>query len=186
VKKDKAFEALEAVHAALKPLNPEDRQRVLSSVRSLLEVTSPISEPQKLTSFADAPLASTDTKDTGLNASRKTSIRELIQDKKPGNHPEFITLFAYYREKYDNTPNFSRADLQQYYRLSREDAPGNYDRDFVTAVKNGWIHEEGEGSYITSKGIEAVESGFTSGRKPRVGRPRKVKGPQRAGKKRIR
>jgi hypothetical protein len=60
--------------------------------------------------------------------------------------------------------------------MAKEKPPRNYDRDFVEAVKKGWIHEDGAESYITSKGIEAVESGFAGERKytKRAGRPRKV------------
>jgi hypothetical protein len=36
--------------------------------------------------------------------------------------------------------------------MSREAPPANFDRDFVEAVKRGWIHEDGDNSYITSKG----------------------------------
>jgi hypothetical protein len=173
-KKDKAMSALEAVHAALKPLKPEDRQRVLSSVRALLDVS-----PQSSTNALGKSLSSippSSVQETVATSARKTSIRELIQDKKPSSSPEFITLFAYYREKYENLPTFARADLQKYYGLSKENPPANYDRDFVNAVRKGWIHEDDENSYITSKGIEAVESGFSStgNTKPRKG--------QRSGK----
>jgi hypothetical protein len=161
MKKDKTLNALEAVHTALKPLKPEDRQRVLSSVRALLELSSPSVDSTRSQSVSDAPLASTAAMGTPT-AARKTSIRELVQDKKPGSHPELITLFAYYREKYESKPNFARADLQPYYVLSKELPPRNYDRDFVKAVKRGWIHEEQDSSYVTSKGIEAVESGFAT------------------------
>jgi hypothetical protein len=46
--------------------------------------------------------------------------------------------------------------------MSREHPPRNYDRDFVEVVRRGWIHEDDGNSYITSKGIEAVESGFSA------------------------
>lgn len=161
IKKDKTFAALEAVHTALKPLTAEDRQRVLASVRTLLEMPPAAGidkagdDAADVTSVGPAlatprPLAST----------RPLAIRELIQDKKPDTHPELITLFAYYREKHENLPTFSRADLEKYYTASRENPPKNYDRDFVKTITRGWIHEDNSNSYITSKGIEAVESGF--------------------------
>jgi hypothetical protein len=188
MKKDKTLNALEAVHAALKPLTPEDRQRVLSSVRALLGDTFPLADSPRPKPVSEVPLASTGTLETGPTASRKTSIRELIQDKKPASHPELITLFGYYREKYENKPNFARADLQPYYLLSKETPPGNYDRDFVNAVKKGWVHEENESSYVTSKGIEAVESGFaaSNGRQPRAGSrtKSKIQKPRKSAKRR--
>jgi hypothetical protein len=156
-KKDKAISALETVHAALKPLKPSDRARVLASVRALLESPANPMEAPMAPEVSESPASSSPI--TPVHP-RPLAIRELVQDKKPGSHPQFITLFAYYREKYQNQPTFSRDDLKQYYVLSRENPPGNYDRDFVNAVRQGWIHEENDNSYITSRGIEAVESGF--------------------------
>ena len=160
-KKDKTLAALEAVHTALKPLTAEDRQRVLASVRTLLEI-SPAARIDKAEDDAGdvTSVGSTLTAPPPLASTRPLAIRELIQDKKPDTHPELITLFAYYREKHENVPTFSRADLERYYTASRENPPKNYDRDFVKAITRGWIHEDDSNSYITSKGIEAVESGF--------------------------
>lgn len=161
VKKDPAISALEAVHAALKPLTREERQRVLASVHALLEMGPPSLETSKITGQQ--------TQASGSSLpSRPVAIRELVADKKPRTHPQFITLFAYYREKYQNLPTFSRDQLEEYYTTARQAPPSNYDRDFVEAVRRGWIHEDGENSYITSKGIEAIESGFAED--SRVGR----------------
>ena len=85
---------------------------------------------------------------------------ELIQEKKPKTNAERITLFAYYREMYEKLPRFSRSDLETYFGKAKEKPSGNYGRDFVEAIKKGWLHEDGSDSYITSKGVEAVESGF--------------------------
>lgn len=70
---------------------------------------------------------------------------------------------------------FNRSDLKDYFGKAKEQPPMNYDRDFVEAAKKGWIHEDADDSYITSKGIEAVESGFTGERKykQRTRAPRK-------------
>jgi len=163
-KKDATISALEAVHAALKPLDSTDRQRVLASVYALLEITqapAPIRAPSATVGQSDTKLTS------APSAARPLAIRELIQEKNPRSHPQYITLFAYYREKHQNLPTFSRAALAEYYPMSREAPPANFDRDFVEAVKRGWIHEDADNSYITSKGIEVVESNFAeAGEKP--------------------
>jgi hypothetical protein len=182
-KKDKTISALEAVHAALKPLKPEERQRVLASVHALLVVSSGRAAVEHVKNDSDAK-SSLPT--SAPSSTRPVAIQELILDKKPSSHPQFITLFAYYREKYQGQPRFAREDLRQYYASSRQEPPGNYDRDFVNTVKKGWIHEDGDNSYITSKGIEAVESGFEKGLegKSRPGRRKasKKKKNQRGGK----
>lgn len=73
---------------------------------------------------------------------------------------------------------FSREDLRGYFAKAKQPPPTNYDRDFVEAGKRGWIHEDGGESYVTSKGIESVESGFAGERKyiKRAGTPRKARG----------
>lgn len=161
-KKDKTMAALETVHAALKSLDPEDRQRVLTSVRALLEIPSPAAgnKEHEGSTGAEAGNAARSVVLAPHSGARPLSIRELIQDKNWRSQPQLITLFAYFREKHENSPAFSRGDLEKYYKSSRENKPANYDRDFVEAVKKGWIHEDGDNSYITSKGIEAVESSF--------------------------
>jgi hypothetical protein len=161
-KKDKTISALETIHAALKTLNPQERQRVLASVHALLEISPQPKNDKGIE--AGAPMTSdgpSSTVGTPALPVRKLAIRELIEDKKPNSHPEMLTLFAYFREKHENKPSFARGDLELYYKASREIPPANFDRDFVKAVKKGWIHEDGDSSFITSKGIEAVESGFT-------------------------
>jgi hypothetical protein len=161
-KKDKTISALEAVHSALKGLNAQERQRVLASVGVLLEISpsaGPIHQKTDVVEEASSrPVPASDSQ-----AGRPLAIRELIQDKKPRTHPQFITLFAYFREKHQNVPSFKRYDLKPYYAASRENPPKNFDRDFVETVRKGWIHEDGDDSYITSKGIEAVASGFAGG-----------------------
>ena len=155
-KKDPTISAVEAVHNALKPLSPEDRQRVVASVNALLQIAPPTDTPSMPAGQQrDAAVAAGPS-----GPSRPLAIRELIESKSPRTHAQFITLFAYYREKSQNLPTFSRGQLEQYYTMAREKPPTNYDRDFVETIKRGWIHEDGENSYITSKGIEAVESGF--------------------------
>jgi hypothetical protein len=181
--KDPTISALEAVHAALKPLGAPERERVLASVYALLG----INEVQPPTKPSTAPLGGqpeSRSKSAPSSPARPVAIRELIQEKKPSTHPEYITLFAYYREKHQNLPTFSRAALAGYYPMSRETPPSNFDRDFVEAVKRGWIHEDGDNSYITSKGLEVVESSFSDTNPKPAKKPPKhaKKKPSRKGK----
>jgi hypothetical protein len=160
-KKDPVFEALEVIHGALKPLDPETRTRVLASVLQLLEMKGSIGETLQgaaKTSAVAMPVSST-------RPSRPLSLNELIHEKKPGTSAQLIALFAYYRERYESLPRFNRTDLEIYFSRAKEKPPKNYGRDFVEAIKKGWIHEDGDDSYVTSKGIEAVESGFPGERK---------------------
>jgi hypothetical protein len=98
---------------------------------------------------------------------RAKSPVELIQEKRPATNSQRIALFAYFREKVEGEARFSRADLRAYFSKAKEPPPGNYDRDFSGAVRNGWIHEDGSDSYLTSKGLEVVEAGFDGKGRPR-------------------
>src|SRR3972149_6603262 len=167
IKKDPEISALEAVHAALKDLDPESRRKVLASVYALLDISGPKPSDQPAAReerqpaaarVSEPPLRST--------TARPKSLVELIQEKNPTTHPQRIALFAYYREKYEGLSRFGRPDLEPYFAKAKLSPPGNYARDFVDAVKRGWIHEDGEESYLTSKGIEVVEAGFAGAERP--------------------
>jgi hypothetical protein len=102
-----------------------------------------------------------------VSTTRPLSPRELIQQKQPSTNPQKIALFAYYREKVEGLARFSRADLETYFAKAKESPPANYPRDFQTAVSFGWIYEDGSDSYLTTKGLEAVEAGFGGKAQPR-------------------
>jgi hypothetical protein len=96
----------------------------------------------------------------------------LVQDKQPKNNAQKLALFAYHRERNEGHTRFSRRELEPYFAAAKETPPQNFDRDFNKAVEEGWIHEDGADSYLTSRGLEAVESGFAgdvmkTGKKPR-------------------
>jgi hypothetical protein len=159
--------AVEAVHGALLPLDAETRKRVLRSVYALLDIDMGDAAGAVVTGTAVAAKAAAVTVSSPVvhTAGRPVSIVELIREKQPGTSAQRIALFAYYREKHEGLARFSRADLEPYFGKAKESPAANYDRDFVEAVKKGWLHEDGEESYITSRGIEAVESGFAGERK---------------------
>jgi len=176
--------AHQSVYAALKDLDVETRRRVLASVLALLgmgDVTA-TSEGSKMGNAQE-------TRSSPPPVSRPMSLIELMQEKNPRTNEERIVLFAYYREKYEGSQRFSRRDLEPYFAKGRLAPAANYDRDFVKAVKRGWIHEDGSDSYLTSKGLEAVESSFP-GETKRVpaasgGKPKEAKGrPRKATQKR--
>ncbi len=158
-KKSPEFTAFEAVHSALVPLDQEARRRVLASVCQLLEITDFLPTAGTGATMQQAPGGRSSDNVSRLT-SRPVSLMELIQDKAPKTNAERITLYAYYRERHEGISRFSRKDLEEYFRKAHDKPPTNYDRDFVEAVKKGWIHEDKDDSYITSRGIEAAEGGF--------------------------
>ena len=153
---DATFAALQTVHAALRPLSVEDRARVLDSVVTLLDVATGSAPLQRQTAAPPSPAAS---------QGRRLSVVEILSDRKPVTIPGKIALFAYYREKYEGLSRFSRDDLLPYFAKAKETPPTHFVRDFDKAVKKGWLHEDKADSYITSRGVEEVESGFPNERK---------------------
>jgi hypothetical protein len=168
-----AVDAVQAVFAALEPLDDATRDRVLASVTALLGMApaTPTATGPAVAHVHEEPRSPSSVRP--INVDRPKSLVELIQDKRPGTNVEKIALFAYYRERVEGLPRFARGDLKQYFAVAKEKPAANYDRDFANAVKAGWIHEDGSDSYLTSRGLEAVESGFPGGSVPEARKPSK-------------
>jgi hypothetical protein len=166
--KNPEVEALQLVHDALRPLRPEARQRVLAAVQVLFGMQQAAATqqqqmaPQKPTASRSEP----EERPHVPSKDRPTSIGELVAEKKPRTNAQYITLFAYHRDRFQGAPRFSRDDLKDFFPMVHVKPPENYSRDFIETVKRGWVHEDGMNSYITSKGIEAVESGFEGSPRP--------------------
>lgn len=173
--------AVQQVFEALKGMDAEGQQRVLTAALALLGLSfvgAPASAPVR------APLAGP----TGVSAmgapGRRKGLTELVNEKSPSTSSQRIVLFAYYRDKHEGLPTFSRADLRPYFAKAKLSPPSNYDRDFSNAVERGWIHEDGSESYITSNGEKLVESGFTGARGHSDSMPRERKAGRKKSPKR--
>src|SRR5580704_6449779 len=151
---NKTFDAAKIIYDALEPLDNIERQRILSSVCLLLGISS--SPAAALP--GSAPTTALPSLSSG-SSTRPIGLTELISQKNPKTNPHFITLFAYFREKYEQKPRFQKDDLQGYFARAHQSPPGNYTRDYNKAAEFGWIHDDGDQSYITSKGLEVVETG---------------------------
>lgn len=155
------FEAAKAIYDTLFPLDEETRKRVLSSALSLLGIGAPT---PLTTDTAQRQILTTSSAASSL---RPMSPVELVQEKKPSTNAQRIAVFAYFREKFEGNSRFARADLKAYFSKARVPPPQNFDRDFIAAVGLGYIYEDGNDSYLTSKGLEAVEAGFDGKQPPR-------------------
>lgn len=176
------FSALKGVYEALEPLDPTERRKVLDSVSALMEIPAGDVTPVREDRIDDSrPSGLDESPVLAKTAGRPLSLIELIQEKKPSTNAEYITLFAYYREKVEGVSRFARADLRDYFSKAKLAPPGNFDRDFNGTVRRGWIHEDGADSYLTSKGIETVESAFASATSSPAREPRKRKATARKG-----
>jgi hypothetical protein len=172
-------EAVQDVYSALEPFDEAARQRILTSAVSLLGST--------LSAALQLPVSTSPRPALAPQASRPGGERplspvELLQQKEPATNPQRIALFAYYRERVEGLARFAKDDLKPYFAKARQPAPQNFDRDYRRAVAAGWIYDDGADSYLTSKGLEAVEAGFGGRGLPR-GAVVAKKGKKRAGTK---
>jgi hypothetical protein len=92
---------------------------------------------------------------------RPISPIELLQDKHATTNVQKIALFAFFRERVEGLARFAKDDLKPLFAKAKQLPPKNYDRDYRKAVTQGWIYDDGSESYLTSKGLEAVEAGFS-------------------------
>lgn len=171
--------AVQQVFEALKPLAPDSQQRVLSSALALLGMSFGSSAaPPSSVNRPSTPVAA------AQPGSRPKGLTEFLTETQPGTSAQRITVFAYYRDRFEHLPTFSRADLRPYFPKAKLTPPTNFDRDFSTAVEKGWIHEDGSNSYITQRGATLVESGFEGARSyPEDRATSKVKAPKKTKKK---
>jgi hypothetical protein len=173
--------AVDVIFRVLNPLEPDTRQKILASVYALLGTPGPVT-----VTTAAAPvrvnLQSPSASGAESSTDKRLSLVELVTERKPSTNAQRLALFAFYREKVEGLPHFARGDLKRYFAVARIPPPANYDRDFNEAVKKGWIHEEEDQSYLTSRGTEAVIASFPGER--RGDRPvRKKKGVRRKVRK---
>ncbi len=164
-------EAVQAVFDALESFDEPSRQRILNSAAALLGSQAPLAP-----SAPTGTHAATHKSVAVPSTDRPLSPVELIQNKAPATNAQRLAIFAYYRERVEGNPRFAKEDLRAYFSKAKQPLPANYDRDFKQAVKLGWIYEDGADSYLTSRGLEAVEvgfggKGFKPGPKPRGKRP---------------
>ena len=176
-------EVVQQVFDALEPFDEAARQRILSSAVSLLG--GGLLAPTARTGEPNPPRALVAQPPRSPGSDRPLSPIELIQEKKPATNAQRIAVFAYYREKVEGQARFTKDDLRPYFGKARQPPPQNFDRDYRQAVKLGWIYDDEADSYLTSKGLEAVEAGFggkalprgaAATKRPRRGRIQKKRG----------
>jgi hypothetical protein len=91
------------------------------------------------------------------------SAREALDASQASSNPEKILAFAVHLERDEGKPHFTRLDIKRCFSSAREPPPHNLNRDFVTAVSYGWIHEEANGrAYATTTGRSAIDSRFAT------------------------
>lgn len=172
---------------ALQPLPASEREKIMRSAREFLGMPTGNVSPDRSGEVPpvshSVPVGSRS--EDLVTRGKPKSLVELVNEKHPKTNTQLITLFAYYKERYEQADNFKRGDLKSYFSRARQKPAGNYDRDFSNAVQNGWVSQDGDDCYITSTGIEVVESGF-SGETPTPRRNSTKAAPKKAPVKKAR
>lgn len=159
--------AAAAVMQALEPLAEDERERVLLSAAALYGFQLPgrSKAPGQQPGADDEE--SHDSEDT-IRKGKRLSLVEFLNQKKPATNAQRIASFAYYREHIEGKgQTFPKAELKGYFATAKLSKPAKYDRDWNTAVTAGWIHDDGDTSYLTQGGEDAVEAGFDGKARPR-------------------
>lgn len=182
-KQDPEVQAVNTIVQSLRPLDPEAQQRVLQSSLALLGLAiATHSRSPETTSPPSGPPGSGNT--NAPSGRKPKGLTELLLEKNPGTNAQRIVLFAYYRREVEGLETFARQELKAYFAKARISPPANFDRDFAKAVDAGWIHEDGENTYLTNSGDQLVANGFEGERvyapQPKAKRKSSAKG----GKKR--
>jgi hypothetical protein len=95
------------------------------------------------------------------------SLREHLDKIGASKKPEQIVTIAHYVCEIEGQADFSRDDIRSRFIIAREPPPGNFGRDFVVALKNGWIaevHGKRNRYYVTAKGAQAINNNFSNGK----------------------
>jgi hypothetical protein len=166
---DPVTSAASAVMAALQPLAPEERQRVIDASAALFGLSSP-RRPMGGASDTSTPEESDEPETPGGSApkEKRQSIVEFLNTKSPATNSQRLACFAFYREHVEKKGQyFSSADLKPYFQSAKLPKPGNFNRDFRDAVSASWIHEDNASSYLTQAGENAVKAGFGGKGRPR-------------------
>jgi hypothetical protein len=156
---ENAFDAVAAIGKALEKLTEDDRGRALRGAAVALGIQLGVQQeangvgqkPADPSSNAGGPPAAD---------GRKVSLVEFLNTANPATNPQRIAVFAAYRSQVEGNDRFSRRDLAAYFSRAKLSPPKNFDRDYTTAVKEGWIHDDEEQSYLTSTGEGQVRNGF--------------------------
>lgn len=151
-------QAVQIVFDALEPFDEAARQRILASVVALFGSKSVTAARELAVGATGRPGPETSL----VRSERPISPIELLQEKNATTNVQKIALFAFYRERVEGLARFSKDDLKPLFGKAKQLPPQNFDRDYRKAVSLGWIYDDGAESYLTTKGLEAVEAGFGS------------------------
>ncbi|MDX1947376.1 MAG: hypothetical protein SFU86_18390 [Pirellulaceae bacterium] len=163
------FDAAQLIGKALDGLSPEDQQKALNGAIVMLGLGKSDVSVSPGTEGGSASGGQTDTGSGGGDASsaKRKSLVEYLNERAPATNAQRIAVFAAYREEVESFDTFAKDDLEKCFPKAKLAAPAYFNRDYNSAVSEGWIHDDGANSYLTQTGQKAVAAGFGGKGKPR-------------------
>lgn len=152
------FEALQAVIAALQPLDEDAQRRIIEASATFLRV-SPSSHQ-----VARAPIPQPDTTPSGptypsFSADTAMSPKEFLFAKQPRTDVERMAALAYYLMHYRDTSQFKTLDLSKLNTEAAQPKFSNAANSANNAVKQGYLVPTSKGQrQLSAAGERFVEA----------------------------
>ncbi len=143
---DKELAAIGAILTALEKLDGESIQRVLDYVFGRLSISS----RARTTAIATAPVRVT-SQPMDVSALRRTSIRDLKEEKQPRSSNQMAALVAYYlsevADESERKDSVNTSDLEKYFKQAGFKLPKLLPQTLPNAAAAGYLDSVGNGYY---------------------------------------
>jgi hypothetical protein len=177
-KADKELNAIAAIIKSLDGLDGESIQRVFNYVFGRLS----INRPTQLSVAIPASPSSGGHEVIEQTHSRRPSIRDLKDEKKPESSNQMAALVAYYLSEIapsaEHKDAITTADLEKYFKQAGFKLPQSIPQTLANATAAGYFDGEGNGKYrLNAVGYNLVVHALPRGHapKPISKRPKKKK-----------
>jgi hypothetical protein len=169
---DRELAAISSILRALEGLDGESIRRVLDYVFGRLSIDAP--RQFKPTTTVSSPVA------VESSHSRRTSIRDLKEEKKPESSNQMAALIAYYlSEAADDTERkeaINASDVERYFKQAGFKLPKSLSSTLPNAAAAGYFDPAGNGLYkLNAVGYNLVAHGLPRTHKVISKRKKKTK-----------
>jgi hypothetical protein len=155
---DRELAAISSILKALNGLDGESIQRVLDYVFGRLSISAP--RPVKMGGSGIQHAVTVEP-----SPARRTSIRDLKEDKKPDSSNQMAALVAYYLSEIADVPErkdaINTADLERYFKQASFKLPKSLSSTLPNATAAGYFDPAGSGLYkLNAVGYNLVAHGL--------------------------
>lgn len=172
------MDALQAVLAALKPLKPDVRKKLLKTVMTFFEIELYVSSSTRTESHYASP-AGTEYNKTSPSFSEDRSMppKEFILQKQPQTDVEKVACLAYYLTHYLDTPHFKTIDISKLNTEAAQIKFSNASKAIDNATNYGYLVPAVKGQKQLSAGgelfVQALPDRTAAREAMKSARPRK-------------